>query len=79
MPREVSNGYKKFKKSLQNDPMYAWTWHCNIAMTAYDKGVDHKTANKIAHNFMKLAFDVETKEPTLMDDLKEMKTEKVKL
>ena len=43
---------------------YAHSWHCNIAVCAIDEGIDHATANKIASRFMKLAFDVETKQCT---------------
>lgn len=52
---------------------YAHSWHCNIAMMCYDairsrreNQYKHKTAieigNDAASRFMKLCFDVETKQ-----------------
>ncbi len=49
--------------AMRDDPAYAWSWHCNIAMCVKDEGVDHAIANRAAKRFMKLAFDIETKEP----------------
>ena len=47
---------------------YAHSWHCNLAMAYYDsapKTMDcdeaHKIGNEAASRFMKLLFDVETK------------------
>lgn len=45
--------------ALQDDPGYAWSWHCNIAMAAVDEGVDHGTANHAAARFMRLLASVE--------------------
>jgi len=48
------------KKAMkEEDGSYAWAWHCNIAMMAYDAGAEHKVANDGAARFMKLAFDVD--------------------
>ena len=55
---------------------YAHSWHCNIAMSCYDAMHDskhqalsesshdwrHKVANDAASRFMKLCFDVTTKQ-----------------
>jgi hypothetical protein len=55
---------------------YAHSWHCNIAMMCYDAMSDaasktdepfnhgdaHKIANDAASRFMKLCFNVETKQ-----------------
>ena len=58
------------KKAIQdNDGSYAWAWHCNIAMMAYDAGTEHKMANDGAARFMKLAFGVDT---TQFDEYKEI-------
>ena len=46
-------------KAMQEDPEYAWSWHCNIAMMAQDAGALHRTANERAADFMKLAFSVD--------------------
>ncbi len=58
------------KKAFKEDPSYAWSWHCNIAMAMYDEFPDsfwvpdrseqHKICNKAASRFMKNAFGIET-------------------
>lgn len=48
------------RDAMQADPEYAWSWHCNLAMMAYDAGASHGPANKWAANFMKIAFDCDT-------------------
>lgn len=47
------------KQAIIEDPGYAWGWHSNIAMAAFDEGLSHEKANKAAARFMKLAFDVD--------------------
>jgi hypothetical protein len=42
------------------DPAYAWSWHCNIAMASVDRGMNHKSANEAAADFMRIAFSVDT-------------------
>lgn len=54
--------YELFAVTLRNDREYAWVWHCNIAMSAVDEGVEHETANRAAARFMKLAFDIDVTE-----------------
>jgi len=58
--KQSETAFADLKNSMQKDHSYAWSWHCNIAMSAFDEGVDHSTANKIAARFMKLCFDVDT-------------------
>lgn len=45
---------------MKKYPDYAWTWHCNLAMMAYDAGAPHQEANKRAADFMRRSFGVET-------------------
>ena len=47
-------------KAVRNDPAYAWSWHCNIAVAAMDEGVDHMTANKLAARFLMILTGVDT-------------------
>jgi len=47
-------------KAMKADYGYAWGWHCNIAMAAFDAGAPHKEANERAAGFMRMAFDVDT-------------------
>lgn len=49
--------FELLKKQIKSDPEYAWGWQCNLAMPAFDEGVDIKTANKIAARIMKNFFD----------------------
>ncbi len=57
---EVAVG--KLCKSLREDLDYAWTWHCNIAMAAFDAGCPHDVANEGAAQFMQLLAGVDTRE-----------------
>jgi len=59
----TKQAFETLKQAIQNDHMYAWSWHCNIAMSFVDEGVDHETANKAASRFMQTTFGVDTKEP----------------
>lgn len=53
------------RQAMQDDPGYAWAWHCNMACSIMDEGVSHDISNRAAARFMKLAFDVDTsKEPS---------------
>lgn len=65
----VQDAFEALKQAMQNDPEYAWGWHCNIAMSHYDAmsyagytdhDARHKTANNGAARFMKLCFDIDT-------------------
>lgn len=57
---EVAVG--KLCKSLREDLDYAWTWHCNIAMAAFDADCPHDVANEGAARFMQLLAGVDTRE-----------------
>ena len=46
-------------KLMQEDEGYAWGWHCNLAMSMQDRGIDHKTANLISKDIMQLFFKVD--------------------
>ena len=46
--------------AMNDDPAYAWSWHCTIACCAMDEGLAHEAADKAAARFMRLAFDVNT-------------------
>lgn len=47
-------------RSIRADHDYAWSWHCNLAMAAYDEGLEHHAANRAAGRFMHLLFDIDT-------------------
>lgn len=54
------SAFRDLKYQMQHDESYAWSWHCNIAMAAFDEGVDHATANRAAARFMQMCFGVDT-------------------
>lgn len=58
--KHVPESMATVSKAIRNDPGYAWTWHCNIAMAAVDEGVDHMTANKLAARFLMILTGVDT-------------------
>ena len=48
------------KTNMKEDPEFAWSWHCNIAVQFQDAGVSHAISNDGASRFMKLCFGVDT-------------------
>lgn len=61
MSSKVETAMKTMKRAFKLDKDFAHSWHCNLACTMMDSGVDPATANDAAARFMKLAFDVDTK------------------
>lgn len=57
---EISKAFDVLKQAMHEDPAYAWSWHCNLAMSAFDAGTPHDIANQGAVRFMQLAFGVDT-------------------
>jgi hypothetical protein len=57
---DVPSALKVISDAMKADPDFAWSWHCNVAMTAQDAGAPHDRANVWAANFMRRAFDVDT-------------------
>jgi hypothetical protein len=51
----------RLSKALRDDLDYAWGWHCNVAMTAFDAGCPHDVANEGAARFMQLLAGVDTR------------------
>lgn len=60
VPEDVPSALSVLSDSMKSDPDYAWSWHCNVAMTAKDAGAPHDRANVWAANFMSRAFGVDT-------------------
>ena len=45
---------------LQEDPGYAWSWQCNLAVPIMDvTGVSHEQANQAAAHLMQHLFDID--------------------
>lgn len=74
MPTRLDNkagdAMDAIREAMREDPSYAWSWHCNIAMALHDempesfwmpdRSEHHAIANRAASRFMKNAFDVTT-------------------
>lgn len=56
----IAVAFRALANTMQSDPGYAWSWHCNIAMPIHDEGVTHRTANLAAARIMRHVFDVDT-------------------
>lgn len=56
----VSAAFDVLKTAMAEDPEYAWGWHCSIACSAMDEGLDKSQANHIAGRVMYMAFKVDT-------------------
>ena len=54
------DAFNVVRKAIQMDNGYAWSWHCNIAVSSMDEGLDHRAANRAAARFMFTCFDVDT-------------------
>jgi hypothetical protein len=57
---DVSQAFNTLKKALTDDPDYAWSWHCNLAMPMIDGGVEEGLANKCAARLMQHIFSIDT-------------------
>lgn len=44
--------------ALRNDPEYAWGWHCNLTMMAYDAGAPHPVASEGSARFLQILADI---------------------
>lgn len=56
----AADGMEAIRKAMREDYGYAWSWHCNVAMAAYDAGAPIDKANERAAQFMRNAFDIDT-------------------
>jgi hypothetical protein len=65
----VSLAFNTIKLAIQQDPDFAWAYHCNFACCVMDEGVPHGTSNRIAARTMRLIFDVDTTEHPCYKDL----------
>lgn len=66
---QIEKNVQELSKAMRNDPSYAWSWHCNIAMAHLDAmaragykigKIEREAANQGAAGFMKATFDVDT-------------------
>lgn len=54
----ISDAWAVLRAAINEDPEYAWGWHCNLAMPIMDAiGVSHEQANTAAATLMHHLFD----------------------
>lgn len=58
---ELASSVSTIRGAMAKDTDYAWAWHCNIAMAAFDAGCPHDVANEGAARFMELLASVDTR------------------
>lgn len=58
---DIKQALEFLGNAMRSDPYYAWVWHCNVAMVAHDAGAPHYEANQHAADFMRKAFNVDTR------------------
>ena len=56
---EVAQAFAVLRQAMHDDPEYAWSWHCNIAMASVDEGRTHFQANRAAARFMQNCFGID--------------------
>lgn len=71
MSNTTAEAFETIKSAMQEDPGYAWVWHCNIAMAAVESGVDRIKATQTAAEFMRRCFGVELAYPIPQDPMGE--------
>ena len=63
VPNRIQAAFDILKSAMRDDPAYAWSWHCNIAMASIDEGAPHDSGNAAAARFMQMCFGVDTSKP----------------
>lgn len=56
----IADAYDRLKQAMQDDSIYAWGWHCNVAVASQDEGMEFMASNRAAARFMFNAFGVDT-------------------
>jgi hypothetical protein len=56
---QIAQAVQTVIQAMQDDPGYAWAWHCNIAMAFVDAGGDRYTANQGAARFLEMFAKVQ--------------------
>lgn len=54
---EIRETMDKLREFIKTNSDYAWAWHCNLAMMAFDAGATHEKSNQQAANFMNSVFE----------------------
>jgi hypothetical protein len=63
----IADAFERLTKAMQEDPEYAWGWHCNVTMPIFDSAVwaaheksNHEASNLAAARVMQHLFGVDT-------------------
>lgn len=60
MKTQKKHPFQDLAKAINQDPEYAWGWHCNIAMPIQDEmNCSHYSANVAAARIMRSIFSVD--------------------
>jgi hypothetical protein len=65
----IGLAFDTLKQAVQEDPEYAWAFHCNLAVPFMDEGGSHKAANRAAARIMYNLFRVDTSQNQHFKDL----------
>ena len=60
MSTHIEEAMRALKDAMKEDPSYAWSWHCVVACSSQDEGMEHAASNRAAARFMRQAFEVDT-------------------
>ena len=52
----VEQAISRLSDEVRSDDAYAWTWHCNLAVSAYDAGLEGNACDEAARRFMHALF-----------------------
>lgn len=64
MSEEIKQAWDVLKKAAKEDPDWAWSVHCNLAMPFVDECGSHEAANKASARIMSIMFEHDiTKHP----------------
>ncbi len=66
----IGKAFDTLRQATQEDPEYAWAWHCNLAVPFMDEGGSHKAANRAAARIMYNLFHVDTSQNQHFKDLR---------
>lgn len=60
---QMTEAFDTFRTKMRDDPEYAWSWHCNLAMPIMDTiHCTHQQANDAAASLMQHLFAIDIKD-----------------
>lgn len=58
--RDIRSAFSLLQDAMKRDRGYAWSWHCNIAVTIIDSiDVSHEKGNRAAQDVMQQVFEID--------------------